>query len=41
MGTRLQLNKLVKRIVTIRDFGLAGIGSTIRDLMAEHMAGFG
>jgi dihydropteroate synthase len=41
MGTRLQLNKLVKRIVSIRDFGLAGIGSTIRDLMAEHMAGFG
>lgn len=36
IGTPLHLNKLVKRITTMRDFGLADIGSGIQDVMSKR-----
>jgi dihydropteroate synthase len=36
MGTPLHLNKLVRRIVAMRDFGLAEIGAGIRDMLTKR-----
>jgi dihydropteroate synthase len=36
LGSPLQLNKLMKRIMSMRDFGLADIGSRIRDTMSKR-----
>lgn len=41
MGTPLHLGRLVKRLMKMQDFGLADIGSEIRDLMRERASNAG